>query len=65
MEASQLARGPGHPFYRRLNQLLDKHDFDAFVEEQCSVFLCRELRPALAGPSEVLPSSFGRLFRRH
>jgi hypothetical protein len=28
----------GHSFYRRLNQILDKHAFDAFVEAQCSPF---------------------------
>ena len=25
----------GHPFYQRLNQVLDRHAFDAFVEAQC------------------------------
>ena len=48
VEAGQLARGPGHPFYRRLNQLLDKHDFDGFVEEQCARFYAEKLgRPSL------------------
>ena len=49
VETSRLARGPGHPFYRRLNQLLAKHDFDTFVEEQCSVFYAEKRgRPSLA-----------------
>lgn len=49
VEASRLARGPGHPFYRRVNQLLAKHDFDTFVEEQCSVFYAENRgRPSLA-----------------
>jgi len=30
--AAELPQGPGHPFYRRLNQLLAAHGFDAFVE---------------------------------
>ena len=28
----------GHPFYQRLNQVLDTHAFDAFVEAQCAPF---------------------------
>lgn len=49
VDAGQLARGPGHPFYRRLNQLLDKHDFDAFVESECSQYYADHVgRPSLA-----------------
>ena len=29
---SELARGEGHLFYRRLNGLLERHGFDRFVE---------------------------------
>ena len=48
VETGQLARGPGHPFYRRLNQLLDKHGFDQFVEAQCARFYAERLgRPSL------------------
>jgi len=32
---SDLPTSPGHPFYTRLNALLDAHDFDRFVEDQC------------------------------
>ncbi len=28
----------GHPFYQRLNRILDRHDFNAFVEAQCTPF---------------------------
>src|SRR5215203_6736384 len=28
----------GHPFYQRLNQVLDAHAFDEFVEAQCAAF---------------------------
>ena len=28
----------GHPFYRRLNELLDEHGFDRFVESRCERF---------------------------
>ena len=27
-----LPRSAAHPFYTRLNQILDKHDFDGYVE---------------------------------
>ena len=27
----KLPRSPGHPFYERLNQVLEKAGFDAFV----------------------------------
>ena len=36
--SAQLPQGPGHPFYRRLNQLLAAHGFDAFVEGLCQKF---------------------------
>lgn len=36
--AAELPQGPGHPFYRRLNQLLAAYGFDAFVEGLCQKF---------------------------
>ena len=36
--AAGLPKGPGHPFYQRLNQLLAGHGFDAFVEGLCKKF---------------------------
>ena len=36
--AAELPQGPGHPFYRRLNQLLAVHGFDAFGETLCQKF---------------------------
>src|SRR4051795_7974950 len=35
---SELATAPGHPFYQRLNELLDKEKFDEFVENECARF---------------------------
>ena len=32
---TELPVSPGHPFYRRLNEILDAAGFDRFVEEQC------------------------------
>jgi len=31
-------QAPGHPFYVRLNSILDEAGFDRFVEEQCRPF---------------------------
>jgi transposase len=33
--ADQLAQAPGHPFYQRLNALLDEAGFDRWVEQRC------------------------------
>jgi hypothetical protein len=30
-----LPRSAAHPFYTRLNQILDKHEFDEYVEGMC------------------------------
>jgi transposase len=35
---SELATGPGHPFYQRLNGLLDAEKFDEFAEKECAQF---------------------------
>jgi len=46
---AELATGPGHPFYTRLNELLDEEKFDEFVEEQCAQFYCESNgRPSLS-----------------
>jgi transposase len=44
----QMPEAPGHPFYRRLNQLLSKQGFDTFVEGLCRKFYHEELgRPGI------------------
>src|SRR2546425_10869274 len=35
---NDLAQGPAHPFYQRLNELLDSEKFDEFVEKECAGF---------------------------
>jgi len=46
--ASEQAEAPGHPFYQRLNQVLNEADFDAFCEQQCAGFYHAKLgRPSL------------------
>ena len=44
-----LPRTAAHPFYARLNQILDKADFDGYVESLCQRFYADEIgRPGLA-----------------
>src|SRR5436190_13283865 len=35
---TELVTGPGHPFYKRLSQLLDGEKFDEFCEQECAKF---------------------------
>jgi transposase len=44
----ELATAPGHPFYTRLNEVLDGAGFDAFCEIKCAGFYHHKLgRPSL------------------
>jgi transposase len=46
---SDLPRTAAHPFYERLNRILDDAGFDTFVETQCARFYADTLgRPSLA-----------------
>ena len=52
--ASDLPVSPGHPFYTRLNALLDADGFDTFVEDACRSFYAPVLgRPSLAPGRDV------------
>ncbi len=43
-----LPRSPGHPFYEKLNAVLDEQDFDAFVERECAQYYAEKMgRPGL------------------
>jgi transposase len=42
-----LPRSAAHPFYARLNQILDQRDFDGFAEGLCARFYADEGRPGL------------------
>src|SRR6202011_5143632 len=45
---TDMAVGPGHPFYGRLNEVLDSEGFDAFVEGLCARFYAEKMgRPSL------------------
>ena len=44
-----LPRRPSHPFYARLNQILDQAGFDRHVEGLCAPFYAARMgRPSLA-----------------
>jgi transposase len=44
----ELPTAPGHPFYKRLNEVLDNAQFDAFCETTCANFYHHKLgRPSL------------------
>jgi transposase len=45
---ADLASSPGHPFYQRLNELLEAEGFDEFVESRCAKFYAARFgRPSL------------------
>ena len=45
---AELASAPGHPFYQRLNELLEGEGFDEFVEGRCAKFYAEKYgRPSL------------------
>src|SRR5215204_1321468 len=54
--ASDLPTSPGHPFYTRLNAILDAEGFDRFVEDQCRRFYA----PIMGRPS-LEPGRYYRL----
>lgn len=53
---NELPRTGGHPFYQRLNQVLDQHGFDDFVEAQCAPFYA-----ATVGRPSLTPGTYFRL----
>lgn len=52
---SDLPKSPGHPFYQRLNAVLDEAGFDSFAERVCARFYAGQV-----GRPSLLP---GRYFR--
>lgn len=47
IETEALVKAPGHPFYRRLNQVLRQHGFDARVCSLCKEFYSETGRPSV------------------
>ena len=53
---SDLPPTGGHPFYQRLNRVLEDHAFDDFVEAQCAPFYA-----ATRGRPSLTPGTYFRL----
>ena len=53
---ADLPKSPGHPFYARLNALLDAHEFDRFVEKKCQRFY-----KSVMGRPSLTPGRYFRL----
>jgi len=53
---TELATGPGHPFYMRLNELLDQEKFDEFAETECAQFYAEK-----NGRPSLTPGTYFRL----
>ena len=48
VETSALSRSPGHPFYDKVNTLLDKHGFATMVESECAQYYAAVMgRPSI------------------
>ena len=43
----EVAKGPGHPFYARLNAIFAEAGFDRWVEKRCRRFYANEGRPGI------------------
>ncbi len=48
LSATEIHATAAHPFYQRLNELLDSNGFDRFVEGECKEFYAKKMgRPSL------------------
>ena len=53
---AELATAPGHPFYERVNELLDAEKFDEFAEKECTGFYAEK-----NGRPSLTPGTYFRL----
>jgi transposase len=53
-----LARSPGHPFYRKLNELLAEADFDRWIERRCEQYYEQEEK---RGQRSIPPGVYFRM----
>jgi hypothetical protein len=44
---SNLSPRSGHPFYSKLNSLLDEDTFDAWLEQECAPYFAAGGRPSI------------------
>jgi transposase len=56
VSTAELPTSPGHPFYQKLNAVLDAAGFDAFAEKECQRFYA----PVMGRPS-LTPGRYFRL----
>ncbi len=54
MILADLPQTATHPFYRRLNELLEKHGFDKFAEQRCEKFYAARMGRPLLTPGSYL-----------
>ena len=54
--ARELPKSPGHPFYERLNAVLEESGFDRFAEQRCERFYAGQV-----GRPSLLPGRYFRL----
>src|ERR1700732_1477454 len=53
---NELANGPAHPFYKRVNELLEAERFDEFAEKECARFYAEN-----NGRPSLVPGMYFRL----
>jgi transposase len=56
--ADGLPKSPGHPFYRKLNQLLAEAEFDRWIERRCERYYATEER---RGQPSIPPGVYFRM----
>ena len=62
---TELAAAPGHPFYQKLNELLEAERFDEFVESRCAKFYAEKYGRPFADARDLLSGAADRVFRGH
>ena len=55
---AELARSAGHPFYRKLNELLPEAEFDRWIEGRCEPYYETADKP---GRELIPPGTFFRM----
>ena len=58
MATADLARSPGHPFYVRLNKLLNEAEFDRRLEAKCAPHFAASDKP---GRPSIPPGTYFRM----
>jgi len=58
LSTEDLARSPGHPFYRKLNELLAAAEFDRWIEGRCERYYATEER---RGQPSIPPGTYFRM----